>query len=313
MTVVLFEVFMQILLYLLSFGVSLIGMPYLLRLSFTIGAIDRPDGQRRRHARPTPRLGGLGIFSVFFVTVCVAVPLSDPRAAALLCGGGLLVAAGVVDDVRTLSPTSKLALQTAASAVALLFLDTPRTLRVLGWELALPAGAAFVLSLLLCVTIINGVNLIDGVDGLCGGVMTVVLLTVGAWCAARGDGEGVTLALLLCMPLLAFLLYNRPPATVFLGDAGAQLLGLAAAILLLPTRGAALSVPSFVLLGVPLGELAASAVRRLLRRQNPLHADDGHLHFRLLRYGMSPSGVSLSYILLTALCAVLAHGLTFAA
>ncbi|MBQ7314798.1 MAG: undecaprenyl/decaprenyl-phosphate alpha-N-acetylglucosaminyl 1-phosphate transferase [Clostridia bacterium] len=301
---------MNALVYIGSFGITLVGMPLILRLAFAVGAVDQPDGVRKRHTRPTPRLGGLWVFSVFFVSACLCVPLSDGRFVALLSGGTLLVAAGVIDDTQDLPPAAKLCFQTVAALIALLFVRLPSTWELLGLSLTLPAWLSFALYLLFTVLVINAVNLIDGVDGLASGVMAVVLLGAALLAHARADAQGGTLALLLCVPLLAFLLYNRHPATVFLGDAGAQFLGLAAAVLLLPGQDdTPFPIGSVALLAVPLCELIVSIVRRLSKGQSPLRADDGHLHHRLLRNGMSEAAVVASYVLLSACAALVGYTL----
>ncbi len=286
-------------------------MPLTLSLSFATGAVDMPDGGRKRHRRPTARLGGVGIFAVFFIGTLLWLWLGtrqspiDGRAAALLSGGSLLLAAGVIDDVSGLSAPKKLCLQTISCAAALLFVPMPAQWHLFGISLTLAPPVAYGLYLVFTLLAVNAVNMIDGVDGLASGVSGTVLVCLALMCFGIGDSVGGTLCLLLLMPVAAFFLYNRPPATVFLGDGGAQFLGLAAAVLLLPAEGDTFALGSTAVLLLPLTELFVSVMRRMAKRKNPFRADDGHLHYRLLRRGMSPAALTAAYALLTCTAAYL--------
>lgn len=241
-----------------------------------IGAMDRPDGARRIHRAETPRLGGLGICATFLLFALPAL-LADGRCGAWLAGGALLCAAGVADDAHPLPFGQKLLLQAAATAVSLVFLDTPHPffLTALPKPLAL---AAAMLYLMLC---INALNFADGADGLSAGLSLVAL---GALITC--PSEFAHLMLLLAATLIGFLFFNRHPAVVFMGDCGSQILGLWLGLFTLTVRVTP-RAPVLLFLAMPFADTIFAVARRILRGKSPFAADRGHFHHRLLARGFS--------------------------
>ena len=299
---------MPYLLFPLAFSAVAVLMPLVLRLCAPLGATDIPDGVRKLHAAPTPRLGGLLVFSVVFSLAPLIGGLSDGRVSALLTGGVVLLAVGVADDVQPMHAPVKLLLQVAAATAALLWVPLPQGIRLLGRTVSLAPSVSLVLCLLVTVSMINAANLIDGVDGLAGGVFSVGLLALAVWLGGT-DTVGWVLCLLLVCALAAFLLYNRAPAIVFLGDSGSQTLGLTAAILLLTPQGGVWHTAVLWLFAVPLFDLVLSTVRRLRRGQSLFRADRGHIHHRLLRRGFSPTAVAGLLSLMTLFLSLIGLGL----
>ena len=296
---------MNILVYAFAFGAVAMLMPAVLRLSSVLGAIDRPDGVRKLHLRPTARLGGLAPFAVFFAVSAAVLPITDGHVCALLCGGTVLFAAGLCDDVHPLPPTVKLILQAAASVCALLWLPLPTALTLGTFALPLTPALSFALCLFLCLSLINAVNFIDGVDAQAAGVLSVGLVALSF---LYGEGSGRALCLLLTVCLLAFLLYNRPPAIVFMGDGGSQFFGLSAAVLLI-AREPTLASGGLLLFAVPLLDLVFCFVRRLAHGKSPFLADGGHLHHRLLRRGFSPAATAALMSAFAVCFALIGYGL----
>lgn len=300
---------MNVLVYAFAFGAVAVLMPTVLRLSAVLGAVDVPDGGRKRHRQPTARLGGLAIFTVFFAASVIAFPLTDGRVCALLSGGTVLFAAGLCDDVRPLPPSVKLLFQAGASACALLWLPCPTALTVGTLTLPLTPALSFALCLFLCLCLINAINFIDGVDAQAAGILCVGHITLSL---LYGEQIGRGLCLLITVCLLSFLLYNRPPALVFMGDGGSQFLGLAAAVLLL-TRAPSFASGSLLLFAVPLVDLAFGCVRRLAHGKSPFQADGGHLHHRLLRRGFSPAATAALMTAFSVCFALVGYGLCLGA
>ena len=264
-------------------------------LALRLGAVDRPGEERKIHTRETPRLGGAAIAAGFFAS---ALAFTAPSAAL----GGLLRAAlvvalmGAADDCVSLHAPLKLALQLVA---ALLAWRAGARIEVL----SLPfAGSRFVslgafglpLTLLWMLACTNAVNLIDGLDGLAAGVTAIGALSLLLVAAAVGEGEIAVLLSALAGGCLGFLPHNRCPARIFMGATGSQLLGFvlgAASTLGMLKSHAALSffVP-LLALGLPLFDTLFAFSRRALRGENPLRADRGHIHHRLLDCGLGQKG-----------------------
>lgn len=250
-------------------------------------------GAAARGLHPT-RSGGLAIalasIAVGFLATRLPVGTAGLPAEGLLpvlAGAGLVFLIGALDDARPLPPVVKLAGQVAAASVTCAlglhagFLE-PGPLNVLFTMFCLVGGA-------------NALNLIDGVDGLAGGI---ALLAAGAGFFIARDAGNLSAAVLAAALLggsAAFLWLNLPPARVYMGDAGSNFLGFGlAAVPLLLSHGAA-GFENFsatmLLLAVPIVETATSIVRRLARGRSPLARDEGHIHHRLLRQGWSIGAV----------------------
>lgn len=297
--------------YLVTFVLSLLGAaaltPAVRSMARSVGAIDRALSSRRVHAGPIPRLGGLAIVLAFYLPVVglllfdnvIAQAFKADRALVIgLFAGGLFIAAlGIYDDLRGANAWKKFAVQFAVAGLmyALGFrienVSTPfGTDLHLGW-LGLPV------TLLWIVGVINAMNLIDGLDGLAGGVAFFAVLTCFAISYVRGQTLLVVFTAALGGAILGFLIYNFNPATIFMGDTGSMFLGFILAVTSVKTgqKGAttvAILVP-IVALGLPLMDTALAFARRVIRGQSPFTADKDHIHHRLLRLGFSQRSATL--------------------
>ena len=264
--------------------------PLCLPLARRLGAVDVPSDSRRMHRRPTPRLGGLGVFFAFAIT---SPFFGGEELLPLLSGGGVIVSSGILDDVYGLTPRQKLGFQTAAGGAAVAF--GARSPFGEGWLSVLAA-------LFWLILLPNAFNLIDGLDGLC---------TRTAMCASAAllavSGEASAAALLGA--LAGFLPFNLRPARMFLGDTGALFIGFALGVLSLDTAGR-MSAPEWILFSslvfaLPLGDTVFSFFRRLIRGGDPFRPDKGHFHHRLVDAGFSHGRASLLLSLSSlALCSV---------
>lgn len=264
-------------------------------LALRLGAVDVPGEKRKIHTRATPRLGGAAIAAGFLIAA-LAFTAPSPVLAGVLRAALVVALMGAADDCVSLRAPLKLALQLLA---ALLAWRAGARIEVL----SLPfAGARFVrlgvfglpLTLLWMLACANAVNLIDGLDGLAAGVTAIGALSLLLVAAAVGEREIAVLLAALAGSCLGFLPYNRSPARIFMGDTGSQLLGFvlgAASTVGMFKAHAALSffVP-LLALGLPLFDTVFAFSRRALRGKNPLRADRGHIHHRLLDRGLGPRG-----------------------
>ena len=312
--------------------------PLVRRLAARFGAIDRPS-DRKVHPRPTPTLGGLGLWVAVLVGLGVAALLpqfrglyrisSEPLGVAL--AGTAIVALGAYDDVRPLSVPVKIAGQALAAGVLmlngvqLLYFWLPG----LG-VLSLSPDMAVPLTLLWVVIMINAVNLIDGLDGLAAGVIAIGSLAFFTYALGSGEPiyEGPSPASLFSAIVigaaLGFLPHNFHPARIFMGDSGSMLLGLvlAAATISgvgrtdLPTNTdlAALAIPVIIpllVLAVPITDVLFAIIRRLRRGRSVYAPDKEHIHHRLLEIGHSHRAAVLLMYLWSALVAASALAITF--
>lgn len=259
-----------------------------------------------------PRLGGVAIaLSALLVGgLALVVPIGTSSRSAdglwpVLVGGGLVFLIGWLDDRHPLPPLAKLAGQVVAAL----------TTWILGVNAGfLPDGPADALFTVFClVGGANALNLIDGLDGLAGGVALIASGTGFFLARNAGQVEGAVLAAALAGGSLAFLWFNLPPARVYMGDAGSNFLGFGLGALPLLMSGGEPGFANFsatmLLLGVPIVETATSIGRRLVLRRSPLVADLDHIHHRLLRQGWSVGAVlALAHGVSLLLAAVVLFG-----
>lgn len=283
---------------------SLALTPLTKRLALKVGAVDLP-GERKVHAHPIPRLGGVAVVAAF-AAVCAGmlwgvlpVPRLPEATFLRTLALGLLpvFAASLADDVRPLNAFARLAAQAlgAAFVVANGFVLNP-SVHLFGSEIQVGA-LAVPISFLWIVGITNAFNLIDGLDGLSAGLGLIASFSLVGVFLLAGRVEVAVIPLALAGALLGFLRYNLFPASVFLGDAGACSVGFTLACLCLRgnallSAGLAVLIPVLIV-GVPIADTILSIVRRVIGRiENPggkgvMEADRGHIHHRLLALGLN--------------------------
>jgi len=259
------------------------------------GIADAPGG-RRQHARLTPRLGVLPL-SVGFVGAALvaqgfALPTQDPNEGARVLGalGGVVVlaVAGLADDRWQLSAGKQFLAQLLAAGIAiaaLIFIErftNPFT----GQALILPGVIVVALSLFWFMGMMNTVNWLDGVDGLASTVALIAAGVTAAHMIREGQYSVALLPIGLAGTLLGFLVFNRPPARIFLGS-GATTLGFLLACVGI-IAGAKIALLMLVF-GLPIADVAWQIFDRARSGRNPTAGDRGHLHFRLVDAGW-PAG-----------------------
>jgi UDP-GlcNAc:undecaprenyl-phosphate GlcNAc-1-phosphate transferase len=247
------------------------------RLALRLGIVRNPDPFVAQHTRPVASLGGVALAAA----AAAALALDADRvnlSAAMVVGALLFLGTGLLDDVCGLSPSPKLALQVASATVAAAL---GATLPVSG-NRAVDAGAAVIW----VVVVVNAVNLTDVCDGLVAGVGVIALLALGAteptlWAPSLAVGGA-------CLGMLVF---NAPPASIFLGDSGSHFLGFALAVLSLEAvraeHAASLLVSGALVVGVPLFELAFVIFARIRRHEPWWEGSADHFSLRLQAAGLS--------------------------
>ncbi len=275
--------------FLISMVVAMALLPLLARMAPVLKLVDAP-AERKVHAVPIPRVGGIAMAVGAVAGLSANGVAFDRGSAAFLAGAALIFCFGVVDDRYDLDYRLKLFGQVLASVVFVVVggirvetLDIWRTFD-------LPAILAIALTLFYMIGVTNAVNLSDGLDGLAGG-MAFLCLSALTWLSyTTGDRTGLVLAAAVGGAVVGFLRFNTFPASVFMGDAGSQLLGFAiGGLSLLATRSGIVKFSAtlpVLLLGMPILDTLQVMAGRLMRGRSPFHADKTHLHHRLLQLGL---------------------------
>ncbi len=252
--------------------------PFAIAIARRTDLVDRP-GPLKVHERPVPYLGGVGI------AAALVVGLVGTRPTLLVPFGGAFVL-GVLDDKFDLSPALRLAGEAGVGAAIGLFLPL--------WH---PSVLGVLFAIALTVALCNAVNMVDGLDGLAGGVTLVA--AIGFHLVLSGDAA--TIALALSVGIAGFLAFNLPPAAIYLGDGGAYLVGAALSALFVltcrPGSGASFDI-ALLFVGYPLVELVFAMVRRAATRTSALEGDRQHMYDQLHARGASSSTASLVCVLL---------------
>jgi UDP-N-acetylmuramyl pentapeptide phosphotransferase/UDP-N-acetylglucosamine-1-phosphate transferase len=270
-----------------AFAAAALLTPLAMAVATRTGVVDRP-GPLKPQSAAVPYLGGVAVF----LALLVVAALRHPMVIVPLAGATVL---GVLDDR----------------------LDMPAFARLLG-QAAIATGVAVVVPtrvggvgggvLVAAVTVVlmNGVNFLDGLDALAAGSVAVGCVAFAVVLHGGGRDLGVAVA----AALMGFLLYNRPPARVYLGDGGSYLLGAALALLLAsawaPGTRSALCVASLAIVAVPVGEVTFAVVRRARARRSIMSGDRRHPYDLAVARGWSRGAAALAYIGAEAVFAVVA-------
>jgi UDP-GlcNAc:undecaprenyl-phosphate GlcNAc-1-phosphate transferase len=278
--------------FLTSFLLGLVLTPIARWVGFAVGLVDRPTGDELKiHREPIPLLGGVAAIAGAFAAQAL---WGGWLPWAVLAAGGIALAVGLLDDVWPLPPILRVGLIGGVGAILLV---GP------GFERFGVAGSAGLILLVLACA--NAVNITDGQDGLAGGVTAISSLGLAAILALSGDGAGSSLGLALAGGLIAFLLWNRPPARIFLGDGGAYAVGTLLAVLAaraVDVGGLRGLLAAGAVLGVLAFEVAFSVGRRLVAGDQLAGGDRLHSYDLLAsRWGRTPS--TLAFWALAAVCA----------
>jgi UDP-GlcNAc:undecaprenyl-phosphate GlcNAc-1-phosphate transferase len=267
---------------LLAFAASWLLNRVVLKYAPRLGLIDEPS-ERKVHRLPVPKGGGLAIYAAVVLSQAVAsFRFAD---APVLLGIGLgIVVLGLIDDRYPLPWQIRLGAQAVLTLAALAALGA---LNVEGSRFWLPWPLAW----LWVVGLTNAFNMLDNMDSLSAGTACIVCLLSSALCVLTGN-DSVLMYLILGGALAGFLVYNRPPATMFMGDAGSTFLGFFLGLeLLRPTAPADQPLQSagvaLCLMAIPLYDMVTVVVIRLLQGRSPFHADKQHLSHRLTDVGLS--------------------------
>lgn len=287
--------------FLVAAVVTALLTPLTMRFARAIGAIDEPR-ERGLSERPTPLLGGLAIFAGALVGGLVWLPSGyaaeqqDQLWHGVLIAAALITLVGALDDRFELHPSMKLLGQVIAAVIVVHFGVAVKAITLpFAGTLQFPdagfTNAGPILTVIGLVVMMNVVNFSDGVDGLAAGVCAIIAASMVIIAFDLNRQQPGVLAALTAGAALGFLLYNFPPASSFMGDCGAQLLGLLMGVITVEAAVKTEAVVSFVLplilLAVPFLDTTFVVLKRLKYRQPVYRADSEHFHHRMARIGFS--------------------------
>jgi UDP-GlcNAc:undecaprenyl-phosphate/decaprenyl-phosphate GlcNAc-1-phosphate transferase len=289
--------------FLVAVAVAAVLTPVTKRLARLVGAIDEPR-ERGLAERPTPLLGGLAILAAAAVAMLIFLPAgytigkehSHELWHGVLIAGAVITFVGALDDRFELPWIAKLLGQIAAAVIVVHYGVAVKSIRlpfagVLNFPHAGAANGGPILTVIGLVAIMNVVNFSDGVDGLAAGVCAIIAGTMAVIAFDLGRPQPGVLAALTAGAALGFLIYNFPPAKSFMGDAGANLLGLLMGVITIEAAVKTAAVVSFVLplilLAVPFLDTTFVVLKRLKYRQPIYRSDTEHFHHRMARIGFS--------------------------
>lgn len=292
------------------------------KIAIRLGIVDSPDAFVKTHKEPVAYLGGVGILvgltvgilaGITLIQDCMEFKTALSWLLGILAGGAIACFIGLTDDILDIKPWQKLLGQCFAAA-ALIAVGILPNLQYFAdpFGLTIPhflhtlLGAFVVVFFVLGAS--NSLNLLDGLDGLCGGVTAIItigmlLLTLhlATWAESEvGDPVRIIICLSLVGGVMGFLPFNRHPAKIFMGDAGSILLGfmMAAIMILFAETVPRWWMASIVIFGLPILDTATALVRRLANKRPLMVSDRGHIYDQLIDRGMSlEKTVALCYVL----------------
>jgi UDP-GlcNAc:undecaprenyl-phosphate GlcNAc-1-phosphate transferase len=281
-----------------AFALQIILLPLIIKLSHKNRWYD-PLDPRKIHCENIPRTGGVGIFISFFIPtiLCILLGYVLPvkNLAFVIIGMGILFLTGILDDFENLRARYKFALQIAAAVIVVAagfrFSSFPLPF---GVTISNPI-VTYGITLFWIVGVTNALNLIDGMDGLAGGISCIAALFWGILSLAAGYAISAFFAFTLAGAALGFLVFNKPPAKIFMGDSGSLILGFSLALLPLiengeenPTKELLIAI---TLLIIPIFDTLAAIFRRIRLKKSIAHPDRDHLHHKFLKIGFSPKKI----------------------
>jgi UDP-GlcNAc:undecaprenyl-phosphate GlcNAc-1-phosphate transferase len=287
-------------------------------LAIRLGAMDAPNLARKTQAEPVPYLGGvaiaLGITIITFAAVFVGGNKNGENTGQLkdlaftvLFPALTLGAMGLIDDLRSLSPWPRLIAQTVVGTILALVIVNSGTVGT-------PSGASSIntaVTIFWIVGICNSINFFDNLDGAASGAVAIAALGVFFIAFDRGQELVSALSIVTAGATIGFLMWNKSPAKIYMGDAGALFLGIMISIATIrlnpgiqPTWKS-LTIPA-ILLAVPLLDTCVAVFSRLARGVSPLTGGKDHLSHRLVRAGLARPMAAIALWAASGLCAVTA-------
>lgn len=300
--------------FLLSFLTVYLLIPMLRKFAIRIDFVDKPreDSERKIHKEPVPLTAGIGIFIGFTLAYLLILREFGQETAAILTGALLILLIGLVDDWfkthgKEFPALPKFLVHIFAawivyqSGIVFTGFYNPITHHMV----ILPDWLQLVLTITWIFGVTTVINFSDGMDGLAGGLSTISAMTLFVVALAKGQSESAMMAIILVGVGLGYLKYNKPPAKIYMGDAGATFLGFILGVIALNGAFKQATVLSLFIpilaLGVPIFDNLFVIFKRF-REGKPIYkADASQIHYRLLHAGLNPKQV-VAFLCLVSLC-----------
>ncbi len=280
-----------------AFVVTLIAIPPIISLIRKYNLFDKPNA-RKEHTVPIPTMGGLAIVAGMMISLFLWFPFSNSIPQICFFFSVLVMfGLGIMDDLKDLSAKYKFIIQTGLAGLIAL-----SGIRIVSFEglfgiYELPMMAQYTFTFLAIVGITNAFNLIDGIDGLAGGIGFMSLVILGLFLTLSGDVNTALIAFALSGGIMAFMYFNLNPARIFMGDTGSLILGFVIAVLcirllqvnIFSANSIIPHAPVFVLgiVFIPVFDTIRVFATRIWRGKSPFVADKTHIHHLLTNQGFS--------------------------
>jgi len=276
---------------LITFLASLALIPIAKKVANHVGAIDIPD-KRKVHKKPMARMGGIAIFGAFILGYILYGDITT-QMISILIGAFIMFIMGMLDDIKPIRARYKFLVQIISAVIVVIYGQIYfDQISFLGLYIKFSPLVSYILSIFFIVAISNAINLIDGLDGLAGGISSIYFFTISSICLLLGRISGLDFILSIIMlgSTLGFLVWNFPPAKIFMGDSGSLFLGfMISVIALVGFKVATLTslVIPITILAIPIFDTVLAIFRRLLKGGSIGAPDKEHFHHQLLKLKFS--------------------------
>ena len=242
------------------------------------------ENERTVHHGKISRIGGVAIYLAFFITMAFFVS-TDRALSGIVIGGSIMFFAGLIDDLIDMKPIVKLALEIVAAILLIYYGVSVDVIRIFGVVIDIPF-LTVLFTVIWIAGLTNAVNLMDGLDGLAGGMSVVILVVIGCLALVERRIDVVTITFILAGATFGFLIFNAHPASIFMGDCGSLFLGfMISAISVLGFKSSTivtLALPMLLLM-LPIIDTLSAILRRTLKGMKFMQADKSHIHHLLMK------------------------------
>jgi UDP-GlcNAc:undecaprenyl-phosphate GlcNAc-1-phosphate transferase len=297
-----------VLAFLVACFVSVVAIPVVIKISELKSLMEKP-GERRSHSTPTPTFGGIAIYAAILIAYFLWPSIDQTeiyRTNLSIVGMTILFFIGIKDDLVGIDPAKKLMFQVLAAMILILFGDlrVDYLYGIMGFH-HIDVVVGTLLTCFIFITLTNAINLIDGIDGLAGGIATIASSTFGGWFLLTNHFTMACLAFTLSGALLGFLRFNfSKTSKIFMGNTGSLIIGFMLAFFAVrfvslnasyryePTAFFNAPIIAIVILIVPIFDTLRVFLVRILAGRSPFSADRNHMHHILLDNGLSHIGAT---------------------
>lgn len=301
-------IYQCILSFLVACFVSVVSIPVVIKISELKSLMEKP-GERRSHSTPTPTFGGIAIFAAILIAYFLWPSIDQTdiyRTNLSVAGMTILFFIGIKDDLVGIDPNKKILFQVLAAMILILFGDlrVDYLYGILGFH-HIDQVFGVLLTCFIFIALTNAINLIDGIDGLAGGIATIASGTFGGWFLLTNHFTMACLAFTLSGALIGFLRFNfSKTSKIFMGNTGSLIIGFMLAFFAVrfvslnasfryePTAFFNAPIIAIVILIVPIFDTLRVFLVRILAGRSPFSADRNHMHHILLDNGLSHIGAT---------------------